>query len=124
MSQENAHEGAHRVMSVEEERAIQEADREMAALDTALGALAALAPDPAAAWEHQHAADMAIAGWHVASVATIHARLCRLAPHLSDLIALGCWPETFSPPPWTDAGGAPMPPVYPAGALTRIRGGE
>ncbi len=39
----------------------------------------------------------------------IHARLCRMMPHLADVIALACFPEFMPTPEFLEQRGTPLP---------------
>jgi hypothetical protein len=52
----------------------------------------------------------------------LHARLCRLLPHLTDLLALACFPADMPTPELLGPGGAPEPVMEPDGAHERHYG--
>ena len=55
---------------------------------------------------------------------TVHARLCRILPHLADVITLACWPETIDMPDGLDAHGRPKRATAPLPCQERRGVGE
>ena len=68
------------------------------------------------------ALDCAISEAYTAAADDIHARLCRVFPHLTDVIALCLWPDEMVPPPGTGPGGMPEPAMHPPAGAERHYG--
>ncbi len=64
------------------------------------------------------ALDLAIGEAILAEVYAIHARLCRLLPHVTDVAALACFPWHVQTPDDLGAGGDVEPAMHPATALS------
>ena len=117
-------EALHRVHSVEEERALREWEANRHDINDGIHALGALVTDQDAARPLIHKLDLDTGHDHFLAVSCVHARLCRIMPHLADVFAFACWPEMYGIPEWLSVGGVPKPAVEPPGAITRIEGSE
>ncbi len=101
-----AGEGYHRVMSAEEARAIADREDAWAAFEAVLDRVEDL----------DLSNDLSNAVFMIpnAEIDALHARLCRMLPHLTDVIALACHPAETPAPEYLAAGGAPEPVIWPA----------
>ena len=102
-------EGKHRIFTAEEERAEAELRAARSAVADAVEAIT----------DHELASKLDIITGEVelAIAYLIHARLCRMLPHLTDVIALGCFPWGMETPENLGPGGMPEPAMEPVSAL-------
>ena len=65
--------------------------------------------------EHLRTLDAALGGVTMESTHVIHARLCRVLPHLADVLTLLCFPEFIGFPNWVEQRGTPLPWINSGG---------
>jgi len=105
--------------TAEEARALYELDEAYNALYDAFHALqdrlhARYAPaERDEWWPLLSTVDVNVGAVMILTQAAIHARLCRILPHLADIAALVCYPEIMHTPDHLAETGAPHPFTHP-----------
>ena len=102
-------EGKHRLFTAQEAQT----EVELRAVRADVDALTNQIPDRSLVTK----LDIAIGELLLAEAHAIHARLCRLLPHLTDVVALACFPWAVEMPDDLGAGGDVEPAMRPSTAI-------
>ncbi len=93
----------------EEAAAVHQWDLERGEFFTTWEALHQLVKDSPEAVTHLTRLEVLLNAVTVEACHVIHARLCRLIPHLADVAALACFPEFMPTPEFLEQRGTPLP---------------